>query len=47
LQIEFLNWLIADFPLFGWEAQNWMVVVTLLFAFYLCAYSLSASKHRG
>jgi len=47
LETELLNWLVADLPVFGWEAQNWMLLVALLFVFYICAYWLSAPKRRG
>jgi len=33
----FLNWLVADLPIFGLHAQNWMPVLIAFGAFYLCA----------
>ncbi len=29
-----MNWLVADFPVFGLQAQNWMLIIGLFFAMY-------------
>jgi hypothetical protein len=37
MQTAFLNWLVADLPIFGFHAQNWMLVLIMFGLFYLCA----------
>ena len=29
-----MNWLVSDLPVFGLQAQNWMLVFILFFAMY-------------
>jgi hypothetical protein len=34
MQGTILNWLVADVPVFGLQAQNWMVLFALFVALY-------------
>ena len=33
-----LNWLVADFQVFGLRIQNWMLFVCLFVGIYLCVH---------
>ena len=44
---EFLDWLVADVPLFGLHAQNWMLLIGACLVLYEGACLLKRERRHG
>jgi hypothetical protein len=47
METAFLDWLVADVPLFGLRAQNWMVMIAVFVVFYGFACVLKRERRHG
>lgn len=47
METEFLNWLVADVPVFGFKTQNWMLALIGLSLFYLCVTLALRGNDKG